>query len=71
MLIILNIIDIIFVLLICLEYIKLKKMFWNDRVRGIINSYLISFGKVFLIYFLEIEILMFLMMGNKFFYNLG
>lgn len=71
MLIILNIIDTIFVSPTCLEYIKLKKMSWNDRVRGIINSYLISLGKVFLIYFPEIETLMSLMMGNKSLHNSG
>ena len=55
----------ILVLPSCSEYIKLKKLHLNERVRGIVNSYLIGLGKDFLIYFLEIEKLMSLMMGNK------
>lgn len=65
MLTILNMISNILVLPTCSEYIKLKKLHLSERVRGIVNSYLIGLGKDFLIYFLEIEKLMSLMMGNK------
>lgn len=50
MLTILNIINNVLVFPTYCEYIQLK-MHVNGRVRGIINSYLISVRKVFFIYF--------------------
>lgn len=48
---ILNIINNVLVFPTYCEYIQLKKMHVNGRVRGIINSYLISVRKVFFMYF--------------------